>query len=50
MATRSVSELDEETFKAYLLTFLLDAKRRGIDIKDYDKEVADYAKANDLPA
>ncbi len=50
MATRSVSDLDEYTFRAYLLCFLLDAKRRGIDISEYDKEVAEYAKANDLPA
>ncbi len=32
MATRSVSDLDENTFIAYLTTFLLDAKRRGIDV------------------
>lgn len=50
MATRSVSDLDENTFRAYLLTFLLDAKRRSIEISEYDKEVEDYAKANDLPA
>lgn len=50
MATRSVSDLDENTFRAYLLTFLLDAKRRGIEISEYDKEVENYAKANDLSA
>jgi hypothetical protein len=49
MATRSVSDLDDETFKAYLLTFLLDARRRKINIKVTAKEVEEYAKANNLP-
>lgn len=50
MATRSVSDLPEDTFRAYLLAFLLDARRRGIKTSEYDKEVEEYAKAHDLPA